>query len=85
MITLYSTHCPKCNVLKAKLDQAGINYFEENDVKKMTKKGFLSAPMLEVDERVMDFGEAIKWLGEHKSGTDLGVVGANECASCRVG
>lgn len=77
MITLYSTHCPKCNVLKAKLDQAGINYFEENDVKKMTKKGFLSAPMLEVDGNVMNFKESMEWIG---------VVGnSTKCEDCVIG
>lgn len=62
MITLYSTHCPKCNVLEAKLKQNDIEYTEENDVKKMRKMGFLSAPMLDVDGNVMDFGEAVKWV-----------------------
>ena len=77
MITLYSTHCPKCNVLKAKLDQAGVNYFEENDVKKMTDKGFLSAPMLEVDGNVMNFKEAVEWVNTIDNGM--------ECKDCAIG
>ena len=63
-IILYSTGCPKCNVLKKKLDMAKIEYeiCEDKDV--MEQKGFMSAPMLEVDEVVMDFGLAVKWIAE---------------------
>jgi glutaredoxin len=63
-IILYSTGCPKCNVLKKKLDMAKIEYeiCEDEDV--MEQKGFMSAPMLEVDEVVMDFGLAVKWIAE---------------------
>ena len=32
MPTLYSTGCPKCQVLKKKLDTAGINYTIESDI-----------------------------------------------------
>ena len=78
---MYSTHCPKCVVLETKLKRNNIEFNVETDTKKMIKKGFLSAPMLEVDDRLMDFSEAIKWLGDYRSGTDLGVVGANECRS----
>lgn len=63
-VVLYSTHCPKCNVLESKLNQKGINYEEINDVKIMREKGFMSAPNLEVDGVVYDFKEAVKWIGE---------------------
>lgn len=63
-VVLYSTHCPKCNVLESKLNQKGINYEEVNDIKIMREKGFMSAPNLEVDGVVYDFKEAVKWIGE---------------------
>lgn len=63
-VVLYSTHCPKCNVLESKLKQKGINYNENNDVELMEQKGFLSVPKLEVDGVVYDFKEAVKWIGE---------------------
>ena len=62
MITLYSTHCPKCNILKAKMDQKGIVYDMIEDVDIMMSKNFMSLPMLEVDGNVMDFGAAVKWV-----------------------
>ena len=84
MVTLYSTHCPKCMVLETKLKQNNIEFNIETDTKKMIEKGFTCAPMLEADDKLMDFGEAIKWLGVYKLGTDLGVVGANECSGCGI-
>ena len=64
MPTLYSTGCPKCQVLKKKLDAAGINYTIESDIKIMKDKGFLQVPILEVDGKYMNFTEANKWIGE---------------------
>ena len=31
-VVLYSTHCPRCNVLEKKLQQKNISYEEVNDV-----------------------------------------------------
>lgn len=65
VITLYSTHCPKCMVLEKKLQQKGISYEEINDVNVMTEKGYMSVPMLEVDGVSMDFNEAVKWINNN--------------------
>ena len=61
-VILYSTHCPQCCVLEKKLKQKNISYEEVNDIKIMKEKGFLSAPMLEVDDEVMDFKTANDWI-----------------------
>jgi len=63
-VILYSTHCPKCNVLEKKLQNAGINYVEVNDVDIMVSKGLLSVPNLEVDGKMMDFVQATNWIKE---------------------
>lgn len=63
-ITLYSTHCPKCLVLEEKLEDKNIEYELVTDVDEMLKKGFQSAPVLEVDGKVMGFSEANKWINE---------------------
>ena len=63
-VILWSTHCPRCKVLEVKLKQKNIVYEENNDVDQMKAKGFLEAPKLEVDGTVMDFKEAVKWIGE---------------------
>lgn len=63
MVVLYSTHCPKCKVLSAKLDQKSISYETNTDVELMQQKGFTTVPKLEVDGVVYDFKEAVEWIG----------------------
>lgn len=61
-MTLYTTHCPRCNVLKTKLDRLQFTYNICEDVDKMLELGIQSAPALEVDGKIMDFKTAIDWL-----------------------
>ena len=64
MIVLYSTHCPKCEVLRKKLNMKKVQYELVTDVDVMTEKGFMSAPMLEVDGKYYDFKKAIEYIEE---------------------
>lgn len=61
-VTLYSTGCPQCNVLKKKLDLAGIEYNTIEDPDAIADKGFMTAPLLEVEDKVMQFKEAVDWI-----------------------
>lgn len=61
-VILYSTGCPKCIILKKKMDEKNIEYDIVSDVDLMQEKGFMSLPMLEVNGSTMDFGSAIKWV-----------------------
>ncbi len=61
-MTLYTTHCPRCKVLKAKLDNLQFTYETCEDVKTMEQLGIQSAPALEVGGKIMTFKEAIDWL-----------------------
>lgn len=63
-VTLYQHGCPRCRVLKMKLDQKGIQYDEVTDVETMKAKGFQEAPKLEVNGVVYGFKEAVEWIGE---------------------
>ena len=49
MITLYTTHCPRCRVLKAKLDGENIDYEVVEGEEAIREKGFVTTPLLEVD------------------------------------
>lgn len=62
MIVLYSTGCPKCNILTKKLNQKNISYEEINDIEIMKEKGYLTVPVLEVDGTSMDFTTANNWI-----------------------
>lgn len=64
-VKLYSTHCPKCIVLEKKLNQKNISFEEINNIDVMTAKGFMQAPMLEVDGEVMDFKQANDWINNN--------------------
>ena len=64
-VVLYTTHCPKCKVLAMKLQQKGIEYTENDDIKYMIDKGFKSAPLLEINgKELLDFGAALRWVKE---------------------
>lgn len=65
MIKLYTTHCPKCRVLESKLKNKNIQYVEVTDVDEMVKKGFQAAPILEVDDKIMKFAEAVQWVNNY--------------------
>ena len=64
-IILYSTHCPKCNVLEKKLKEKNIIYEEVNDIEIMKEKGYMSVPVLEVDGVNMDFKTANDWINNN--------------------
>ena len=49
-------------MLEKKLGDSEVQYEVVTDEDLMIEKGFSSAPMLEVDGFVMDFGRAVKWL-----------------------
>ena len=63
-IILYEHGCPRCKVLKMKLDQKGIQYETVSDIEEMKAKGFVEAPKLEVNGTVYGFKEAIDWVKE---------------------
>lgn len=61
-VILYEHGCPRCKVLKTKLDNSGVQYETISDIKVMEAKGFKESPKLEVDGVVMGFKEAVDWL-----------------------
>jgi glutaredoxin-related protein len=63
-VILYSNECPKCKILKLKLEQKNIKYLEINDIEIIISKGFMSMPMLQVGEFIMNFIQANTWINE---------------------
>ena len=49
--------------MKKKLTKAGIEYEECNDTSVMQNKGIDSLPYLEVVGTLMNFSNAVKWVG----------------------
>ena len=63
-VILYSTGCPKCNILKKKLADAQIDSTVVEDIDVMLSKGLKDVPWLEVDGVLMNFIDSSKWINE---------------------
>jgi hypothetical protein len=61
-VKVYSTGCPKCRILLQKLQNKQIEFNEIQDIELMKAMGLKSAPWLEINGELMDFGAAIKWV-----------------------
>ena len=62
MIVYSSSTCPKCKVLKMKLDKAGVKYTVNENIEDMEMLGIKSIPYLQLDNgTLLDFTEAVKY------------------------
>ena len=61
-VMLYSTGCPRCNILKKKLNEKGITFEENNDVEQMIEMNITQVPVLSVDGECMEFAQANEWI-----------------------
>ena len=54
---LYTTHCPRCKILKQKLNNSNIEYQECDDIDKMISLNISSVPAFYTEKTgLMDFG-----------------------------
>jgi len=66
-IILYSSEvCPKCNILKTKLNTKNIPY-ESIEGEEAARLGIDFVPVLEVDGKRLEFAEANKWVNEQEA------------------
>ncbi len=61
-IILYSTGCPRCNVIRKKLDAKNISYVVNNSVEDMESLGIANVPVLQVNGELLDFLHANQWI-----------------------
>ena len=73
MVVLYSNHCPRCNIIKAKLETAKINYKLVDDPEQLEKLGYDFMPVLEVD------GEKFTSMIQMNAAIDAIVASRNTC------
>ena len=66
MVTLYTIHCPQCNVIEKKLEKANIPFGIVEGIEPIRQLGFLSAPILKVEDKCMTFKEACEWIKEQQ-------------------
>ena len=62
MVTLYTTGCPKCKVLKQKLIDKNVHFIENTNVDEMVALGIQTVPVLHVDGQMLSFGAAVLWV-----------------------
>lgn len=58
--------CPRCEIIKEKLEQKGIKYEEVSDFDRdwLAGLGFSILPVVEHDGVLMDFATANNWINE---------------------
>lgn len=65
MITIYTTEtCPKCKILKKKLEDKNIDFKEINDIEILKSLDIYEVPVLDVDDTLLDFSAANSWINE---------------------
>lgn len=47
-----------------KLDSKNISYEEVDDFTKVIEKGIMSMPVLQVDDKFLEFADAVKYVNE---------------------
>ena len=77
MIILFSTNCPKCRVLEQKLNQKNIDFIISDNIDEIIEKGFMSAPILKIDDEYLEFGNAVKWVNNQEIVEDI------DCEECQ--
>lgn len=59
---LYSNDCPKCKVLKMKLDQKNAQYEVCSELDELIARGIMSMPVLRINDEFLEFSEAVKYV-----------------------
>ena len=66
-ITLYSTGCPKCQVLEKRLKKNNLDFIISNDVDILIEKGFQSDPVMAVGKLFYDYTSAMNLLKKYEN------------------
>lgn len=83
-IVMYSTGCPRCQVLRKKLAKLPYTVTIIEGEEGIEALGKTSAPILSVGNQIMEYGEAIKWANKQINFFEE-VSQDFECESCMVG
>lgn len=65
-IILYTVDCPKCKQLERLLDKVRLPYTVCKDLDCMAALGMKEAPVLQVNDRLLRFADAWKWVKEQE-------------------
>lgn len=60
---LYTSDCPACKVLEAKLNQKNVSFTtEKSDFSKLEENKIMTFPVLEVDGKLLTFNDARRYV-----------------------
>jgi hypothetical protein len=62
MITLYTNHCRKCEILTAKLREKNVDFNVIDDEQWLRDNGYDFMPVLEVDGNKLGFADAVSYV-----------------------
>ena len=67
MIKIYTQpNCPNCSILKSKLEDKEIKYENVIDIEVMRRLGIRTVPMIEIDGKLMNYYEGVKWVNAYE-------------------
>ena len=61
-IIFYTIECPRCMILEKKMKAKGLKYTKVMDTRIFEEKGIDLFPMIEVDDKLLTYLEAIKYI-----------------------
>lgn len=62
---LYSNGCPKCEILKLKLDAKNVNYITSDDIVTLRNNKIFSLPQLQLEDGTfLDYRSAVAWSND---------------------
>lgn len=65
-VKLYTTHCPKCKILEERLNEKKVKYEVIDNIEELQKMNFKSVPNLEIDGKIYNYLDSIKYLNKMK-------------------
>lgn len=65
-VKLYTTHCPKCKILEERLNEKKIKFDIIDNVEELQKMNFKTVPNLDIDGKIYNYLDAIKYLNKLK-------------------
>lgn len=67
-ILVFSNGCPRCKILKQKLDAANIPYILQDDLDEIMDAGFQTVPILKYKGEYYQFSEAVEFVQKIQNG-----------------
>ena len=65
-IILYSNGCPKCKVIKSKLEALNIKFTQTDNLDELISLGYKTLPLLKINDKILDFKSANDWIEERR-------------------